>query len=73
MNEGSLLQNAVFTYCVLVNIRKCFFTTLKVGGGCHHTFSNNPFNQYNALKSWPYTSKFTIENPVQIGSIFKVN
>ena len=27
--------------------------------------------QYNTLKSWPYTSKFTIDHPEQMGTIFK--
>ena len=41
------------------------------GGGFHRKSSNIAIGQFNALKSWPYTSKFTYDHPEQIETIFK--
>ena len=53
-----------------LNPRKlCFFRDVKVcggGGGFHRKSSNIAIGQCNALKSWPYTSKFTYDHPEQI-------
>ena len=36
------------------------------GGGFHRKSSNIAIKQFNALKSWPYTSKLTYDHPEQI-------
>ena len=41
------------------------------GVGFHRKSSNIAIGQFNALKSWPYTSKFTYDHPEQIETIFK--
>ena len=47
-------------------------TTSRAGeGGFYLPSRNIVVRQYNILKSWPYTSKFTIDHPEQIGTIFK--
>ena len=52
--------------------RLVYFETSKAGvGGFHRKSSNIAIGQFNALKSWPYTSKFTIDHPEQIGTILK--
>ena len=38
---------------------------------CDVKYSNIAIGQLNALKSLPYTSKFTIDDLEQIGTIFK--
>ena len=41
------------------------------GGGFHRRASNIAIGQFNALKCWQYTSKFTYDHPEQIETIFK--
>ena len=49
-----------------------FFGRQRLGGGGFHRKSRNiAIRQFNALKSWPYTSKFTYDHPEQIETIFK--
>ena len=50
-----------------------FFDIKGLGGGVgfHRKSSNIAIGQFNALKSWPYTSKFTYDHPEQIETIFK--
>ena len=58
----------------MLNPRKAvfFLRHQRLGGGGFHRKSRNIANgQYNALKSWPYTSKFTYDHPEQIETIFK--
>ena len=40
-------------------------------GGFHRKSSNSAIRPYNALESWPYTSKFTIDHPEHIKTIFE--
>ena len=51
-----------------------FFAISKVGGGgvgFHNKSSNIAIGQFNELKSWPYTSKFTYDHAEQIKTLFK--
>ena len=50
----------------------CLFCDVKGwGGGFHCKPSNIAIGQFNALKSWPYTIKFTYDHPEQKATIFK--
>ena len=63
-----------FTNSTLFNPRKAGFFLRRQrpgGGGFHRKSSNIAIGQFNALKSWPYTSKFTYDHPEQIETIFK--
>ena len=48
-----------------------FLQRQRLGGGLHRKSSNIAIGQFNTLKSWPYTSKFTNDHPEQMGTIFK--
>ena len=43
-----------------------FLRRQRGGGGFHRKSGNIAIGQINALKSWPYTSKFTNDHPEQI-------
>ena len=66
-----LFQKAQVFYAVKI-ICNLTLTLESLGGvGFHRKFRNIAIGHFNALKSWPYTSKFTYDHPEQIETIFK--
>ena len=69
--SDKVVSNLMSVRCPYLTLERLgFFCDVKGWGGFHRKSSNIVIGQFNALKSWPYTSKFTYDHSEEIETVF---